>query len=128
VLSGIPSTAHALLTGGDPLAAAVAAGNLLLPARPERRWPLLAAGGVAHAVLSAGWGVAVAFAVRRSARSPVAVGAAAGAAHAAQDHGLVVHRPAGRRRPRIRALPVWPQVADHVAFGAIAGAALRRRV
>jgi hypothetical protein len=26
----------------------------------------------------------------------------------------------------IRALPVWPQVADHLAFGAVAGAVLRR--
>jgi hypothetical protein len=64
----------------------------------------------------------------RRARAPVAVGAAAGAAIAALDLGLVVHGPAGRRWPLIRALPVWPQVADHVAFGAIAGAALRRRV
>ena len=43
-LSGIPSTAHALATGRDPLEAAYAAGTIVLPreTRPER---LLAAGG-----------------------------------------------------------------------------------
>ena len=33
----------------------------------------------------------------------------------------------GRRLPRIRALPLLPQVADHVAYGAAVGAVLSRR-
>ena len=82
VLSGAPSTVHALVTGADPLAAIRAAGNLLLPA-DARPAALLAAGAVAHV--------------------------------------------ARRRWPLIRALPVGPQVADHLAFGAIAGAVLAAR-
>ncbi|MDQ1516362.1 MAG: hypothetical protein QOE80_2192 [Actinomycetota bacterium] len=126
VLSGLPSTAHALLTGRDPLAAARAAGNLLLPAdaRPEA---LLVAGGLAHAAVSLGWATVLAVAVRRTSLSPVAAGLAAGAAIAAVDLGLLAHGPAGRRWPLIRALPVGPQVADHLAFGAVAGAVLARR-
>jgi hypothetical protein len=67
--------------------------------------------------------------VRRTSLSPVAVGLAGGAAIAAVDLGLLAHGPLGRRWPLIRALPVGPQVADHLAFGAIAGAVLdlRRR-
>ena len=126
LLSGAPSTIHALLTGSDPLAAAKAAGNLLLPADAGRR-ALLLAGGVAHVVLSLGWGTFLAMAVRRTSLPPVAAGLAAGAAIAAVDLGLLAHGPFGRRWPLIRALPVGPQVADHLAFGAIASAVLRRR-
>jgi hypothetical protein len=125
VLSGIPSTVHALVTGRDPLAAARAAGNLLLPAE-ARPGALLVAGGLAHAVISLGWGTVLAVAVRRTPGN-VVVGAVAGAAIAAVDLGLVAHGPAGRRWPLIRALPVGPQVADHIAFGALAGAVLHRR-
>ena len=126
VLSGLPSTGHALLTGGDPLAAARAAGNLLLPA-DSRPGQLLVAGGVAHVAVSLGWGTVLAVAVRRSSLAPITVGVLAGLIIAAVDLGLVAHGPVGRRWPLIRALPVVPQVADHVAFGAIAGAVLARR-
>jgi hypothetical protein len=126
LLSGAPSTIHALLTGGDPLAAARAAGNLLLSADagPGR---LLVAGGIAHVALSVGWGTVLAMAVRRTSLPPSAVGLAGGAAIAALDLGLLAHGPFGRRWPLIRALPVGPQVADHLAFGTIAGAVLRGR-
>ena len=124
LLSGLPSTVHALLTGRDPLDAARAAGNLLLPA-DARPAALLVAGGLAHAAVSLGWGTVLAVAVRRTSVSPVAVGLAGGAAIAAVDLGLLAHGPIGRRWPLIRALPVGPQVADHLAFGAIAGAVLR---
>ena len=113
-LSGIPSTAHALATGRDPLEAAYAAGTILLPGetRPQR---LLAAAVPVHLGISIAWTVALDRAgVRGAAR-----GAVAGLAIAALDLGLV-----GRRFPRIRALPVVPQLADHAAFGAIAAAML----
>jgi len=125
VLSGLPSTVHAFATGRDPLAAARAAGNLLLPA-DARPGALLAAGAIAHAGMSLGWGTVLAMAVRRAPLAPVAAGALAGAAIAAVDLGLA-HGPPGRRWPLIRALPVVPQVADHIAFGAVAGAVLARR-
>lgn len=125
VLSGLPSTVHALVTGADPLAAARAAGNLLRPA-DARPAALLAAGAVAHVALSLGWGTVLAVAVRRCPASPLVAGLVGGAAIAAVDLGLA-HGPAGRRWPLIRALPVGPQVADHLAFGAIAGAVLAAR-
>jgi hypothetical protein len=68
-------------------------------------------------------------AVRRTPlrRSPTAAGLLVGAGIAAVDLGLLAHGPIGRRWPLVRALPVGPQVADHLAFGAIAGAVLGRR-
>jgi hypothetical protein len=42
-------------------------------------------------------------------------GALAGLAVAALDLGV-----AGRRFPRVRALPLVPQLADHALFGAVA--------
>ncbi len=125
IVSGLPSTVHALVTGGDPLAAARAAGNLVLApdAAPER---LLAAGALVHISISLGWGTVVAVALPDLSDLPAtraaAWGAAAGLAIAAVDLGLF-----GRRRPLIRALPFWPQVADQVAFGVVTGALLSGR-
>lgn len=117
VLSGAPSTAHALLTRGDPLEATAAAGSLLLR-RETSRARLLAAAVPVHAALSLGWGVMLAAVLPR--RGTAAWGAVAGLAIAAVDLGV-----AARWFPRVRALPLAPQVADHLAYGAIAGAVLR---
>ena len=115
VLSGAPSTLHALVTGGDLLAATRAAGTLL-PGRRDR--PGLLAGVVAHVVITVAW-VAVLAAVSR--RRPLGPwrGALAGAGIAALDLGVV----APMRAPAIAALP-QPQWADHLAFGALVGACL----
>ena len=110
--SGLPSTAHALVTGRSPLAAARAAGALL--GRPG-----LGRGAIAHAVLSVGWSAVLVTVLPR--RHAVAWGALAGLAMAALDLGL-----ADRAVPAVAALPRWPQVADHVAFGALVGAVVRR--
>ncbi|HUR86611.1 MAG TPA: hypothetical protein VMY78_14810 [Solirubrobacteraceae bacterium] len=119
VLSGAPSTAHALLTRGDPLEASLAAGTLLLP--HEQRAPrLLAAAAVAHAALSLGWAFVLAALLPR--RHATIAGAAAGIAIAALDLGVV-----GRRVARIRALPLAPQVLDHVAFAVTVATVLERR-
>ncbi|MGH3858057.1 hypothetical protein [Actinokineospora sp.] len=119
VLSGAPSTAWAVVTGQDPLAATRAAGSLLLP-HESRQGRLLVAAGIVHTGLSLGWASALAATLPR--RNTTAAGAVAGLAIAALDLGLV-----GRRFPLIRALPVLPQVADHVAFGLLVGAILTRR-
>lgn len=111
VLSGAPSTLHALATGRDPLAATLAVGSILLPGE-TRRSRLLAAAVPAHLALSFGWAVVLDRAEVRTARA----GAVAGLAIAAFDLGVV-----GGRFPRIRALPLGPQLADHVAYGAIVG-------
>ena len=115
-LSGIPSTAHALATGRNPLEATYAAGSIVLPGetRPGR---LVAAAVPVHLALSLGWTVVL---DRAGARGTLR-GALAGLGIAALDLGLV-----GPRFARVRALPLGPQVADHVAFGAIAGRLLRR--
>ncbi|MEV8562325.1 hypothetical protein AB0478_38985 [Streptomyces sp. NPDC051917] len=116
VLSGVPSTLHALATRRDPLAATRAAGSLLLPdeARSAR---LLAAAIPVHFGLSVGWGVALAAVLPR--RATTAWGALAGLAIAALDFSVP-----GRRTAQIRALPRWPQVADHLTYGVIAAAAV----
>ena len=119
VVSGAPSTAIALALGEDPLEATLAAGSLLLP-RERRRSRLLAAALPTHLALSLGWGAVLVVVLPR--RRAVLLGALAGLAIAALDLGVV-----GRRHPRVRALRTLPQVADHLAFGAVAGAVLARR-
>ena len=117
-LSGTPSTVHAMATGRSPFDALRAAGTLLLAddAPPSAR---AAAGVAAHGAISLSWGVVLAVVLPR--RRAVVWGALAGLAIAGLDLGVL-----GRRRPRIRALPTLPQVADHVAFGALVGATVSR--
>jgi hypothetical protein len=119
VLSGAPSTAHALLTRTNPLEASLAAGTLLLP-HEGRTSRLLPAALVAHAALSLGWAVVLARVLPRRHTAVPAV--AAGLAIAALDLGVI-----GRRFPRIRALALLPQILDHVAYAVTVGAVLERR-
>jgi len=118
-LSGTPSTLHALMRRRSPLEATLAAGAMVTG---ERRPAAvrLAAALLVHLALSLGWTVLLDRVLPDRGRA--AWGALAGLGIAALDLGVV-----GRRIPAIRALPPGPQVADHVAFGAIAGAALGRR-
>ena len=118
IFSGLPSTLHALLTNSDALGASRAAGSVLLP-REERPLRLLAAAVPVHIALSLGWAVLLAASLPR--KKPVTEGVAAGLAIAAFDLGVV-----GRRYPRVRSLPLLPQIADHVAFGVITSRALSR--
>jgi len=119
VLSGLPSTVDALVRGADPLEAGAAAGTLLLPSE-LRTGRLLLAGVAVHLALSLGWALVLAFVLPR--RATIASGVTGGLAIAALDLGLV-----GRRFPRVRALPLPPQIADHVAFGVVVGAVVRQR-
>jgi hypothetical protein len=79
----------------------------------------LAAGAV-HLTVSLGWALVLARVLPR--RHTAAWGAAAGLGIAALDLGIV-----GRRLPRIRALPLGPQLVDHALYGAVVGAVLARR-
>jgi hypothetical protein len=117
VLSGAPSTLVALVRGDDVLAATRAAGTLV-PGRRDR--PGVVAGIAVHAGLTVWW-TCVLTAVLRRVRGGAVTGAVAGAAVAALDLGI-----GARRYPAIRALPQLPQWADHLAFGAVVGAATRR--
>lgn len=119
IASGIPSTAHALAIGADPLASSLAVGATVL-SRERRRPVLVVVAAIAHVALCAGWASVLAALLPR--RRGAAWGAVAGVGIAALDLGVI-----GRRMPRIRALPAAPQVADHVAFGAVVGFVLERR-
>ena len=118
VVSGLPSTLYAVATRRDPLEATLAAGSILLPNETRRVRLVLAAAPVRLAI-SLGWSLVLARALPR--RRPRFEGAVAGLAIAALDFGLI-----GRRFPRIRALPVAPQIADHVAYGLAVAWALTR--
>jgi hypothetical protein len=117
IVSGAPSTAHALLTGRPPLDAARAAATLL-PGRRKR--PGLVAGVAAHVAVSAGWGLVLGLVLPK--RHTVVWGAAAGTAIAGLDLGVI----AKNRAPAIAALPQPWQWADHIVFGAALGWVLSR--
>lgn len=114
VLSGLPSTVHALAAGADPLRAARAAGTLLPGHRPG-----MLAGALAHLLVSSGWSV-VLIAIDRRYRIGALGGALAGLLIAALDLELL-----GRHYPAVRELPRLPQWLDHIAFGAVLGGCLR---
>lgn len=86
----------------------------------ERTGPLVAAAVPVHGALSLVWGVALSVLLPRS--NTLAWGVAGGLAIAALDLGVV-----GRVFPRIRALAQGPQVADHICFGVVVAAVVRRR-
>ena len=111
VVSGVPSTLHALVTGRGVLDSARAAGTLV-PGRLDR--PGLIAGGVVHGAVSAFWGLVLGWLLPR--RHTVAWGALAGLGIAAISLPTV-----GRTRPAIAALPQVPQWADNVTFGLVMG-------
>lgn len=119
LISGAPSTVHALMIGGRPLEASLGAGAIVLP-REQRPGRLLLAAIPVHLALSLGWALVLAALLPR--RLTVGFGALAGLGIAALDLGVI-----GRRLERIRALPQAPQVADHVAYGATVGAVLSIR-
>jgi hypothetical protein len=117
VVSGAPSTAHAVFTGRPPLEAARAAATLL----PRHRdHPNVAQGLFVHVVVSAGWGAVLGLVLPK--RHTVGWGAVAGLAIAALDLDVV----ARRKAPAIAALPQAWQWADHAVFGATVGWVLSR--
>lgn len=129
--SGLPSTVHALATGGDPLQATRAAATLV-PCRRDcqdqrnrrdvRNRREVMTGAAVHLVVSAGW-TAVLAAVDRRRGLGLLGGVKAGLLIAALDLEVI-----GRTRPAIHALPRLPQWLDHIAFGAIVGVLLGGRL
>jgi hypothetical protein len=122
IFSGLPSTLYALRTGGSFRSAVhyvydatCAVGTLVPPGRPG-----FMRGAIAHLGISVTFGEALARTLPQ--RRSVAWGAAAGLAMGVINVGMI-----GRRFPAIRALPLIPQLADNVAFGALFAAVADRR-
>jgi hypothetical protein len=121
LLSGAPSTfdAFRLHRGVRPVLSYVreatsAIGTLVPPGRPG-----LLRGAVIHVGISALCGEGLARTLPR--RHSMAWGAGAGLALGVINVGVI-----GRRFPAIKALPLVPQLADHVAFGVLFAAIVDR--
>ena len=117
ILSGIPSTLWALVSGGDVWEATLAAGATLIG--PDATFTqLFAAAAVAHGGMSLFWaGVLSALLPRKW---PIICGTVAGAFIAVLDILMI-----GQAFPSIRELAFLPQLADHMMFGAVLGAVVR---
>jgi hypothetical protein len=114
VLSGAPSTLDALRRQRELRSAVIyvrdatrAVGTLVPPGRPG-----FVRGAVIHVGISVLCGEALARTLPE--RHSTTWGAAAGLALGVVNVGLI-----GRRFPAIAALPLVPQLADNVAFGAV---------
>jgi hypothetical protein len=123
LLSGLPSTAWALLTGGDVIEATRAAGSMLLPDESSTR-KLVAAAALVHPAVSLFWALALWRWLPRRATLEWALLAAV--LIALLDLKLI----APLFFPQVAALDFWPQLADHLMWGAAFGIALgwRRRL
>lgn len=116
----------AVLRGQNVLASTEAIGAAVLRRRSLRTTRLLA-GAAVHLILSLLWARVLDRLLRgplsnaASTRTERAVaGATFGLGIAALDLGIV-----GRRLPTIRSLATGPQVADHLAYGALVGWSLK---
>ena len=120
LLSGLPSTVWALLQRSDATAATRAAGAMLLPHETRFAY-LLAAAALVHALVSLGWATVLWYLLPR--RQVVLWALAASAAIALVDLRLI----APAFFPAVAALDFWPQLADHLMWGAAFGQVLRRQ-
>ena len=114
LLSGAPSTLFALASSGDPTEATRAAGAMLLPSETDFR-KLLAAAAVVHPLVSLFWAVLLWLTLPR--RYVVLWAMLASVAIALLD--LLVIAP--KFFPAVAALAFWPQLADHLIWGACVG-------
>lgn len=114
---------HALFVGLDPWGPLLAAGSIVAGAdAPPGR--LVFAGIVVHGALSLFWAIVLALILPRLPRtSIIRWGGLAGALIAVLDLRLI-----GPSFVRIAALPLIPQLLDHIAFGAIVAIVIRARL
>ena len=113
LLSGIPSTLHALFTGGDPLEATRAAGAMV--GRPDS----IAAAAAVHGSVSLFWAVILWLSLPRTYTALWSL--LASAAIAVLDLRII----APLFFPEVAALAFWPQFADHLMWGASAALGFR---
>jgi|SRR5687767_1890685 len=119
-LSGLPSTLYALWTGGDVLEATRAAGAMLLAG--EMALPkLLLAAAVVHSAVSLFWALVL---VLMLPRDNVMLWAIAASIGIAVLDLLIIAPPFF---PEVAALTFWPQLADHLMWGAALGLTLQIR-
>jgi hypothetical protein len=120
VLSGVPSTVHALLARRDVTEATRAAGAMLVSAdAPLHRW--LPAAALVHGAVSLFWAAILWRTLPRS--HPLLAASVAAAAIGVLDLRVI----APRRYPHVARLPFWPQMADHLMWGLSLGVVLARR-
>lgn len=120
ILGGVPSTVHALATGGDPLEATRAAGAMLVdPASADAT--LIAAAALAHLGVNFFWTALLVWLLPR--RRVLAWALVAAAAIALLDLRVI----APLFFPEVHALAFGPQLADHLAWGAALGGVLAWR-
>jgi hypothetical protein len=120
LVSGIPSTIYAWVTGGDITEATRAAGAMLIP--PSSDLPaLVLAAGVAHTAISFFWAAILVFILPRN---HVIVWATAAAVLIALLDLRII---APAFFPEVAALRFGPQLADHLMWGASLGWTLARR-
>ncbi len=117
-LSGAPSTLWALYTGGDIGEATWAAGAMLLPADAPRPW-LFAAAALVHGSVSAFWALVGGALLPR--RHTAAWALLMAVAIGLLDLRLI----APALFPSVAALAFWPQMADHLMWGACLGVPLQ---
>lgn len=121
VFSGLPSTLHALAIGADPLEATLAAGAMLAPPSSGTA-VLVGAAALVHPAVSLFWTALFGLLLPR--RHVLAWALIGSAAVALLD--LLVIAP--RLFPAVAALPLWPQFADHLMWGALLGGTLQWRM
>ena len=119
LLSGLPSTVWALATGGDVTEATRAAGAMLL-SHESSLAKLIATAALVHSAVSLFWSVALWLALPRRATLEWALLAAV--LIAIFDLKLI----APVWFPSVAALDFWPQLADHLMWGAAFAIALGR--
>lgn len=117
LLSGIPSTVYALITGADAMDPPRAAAAMLLRSESEG-WRLFAAATLVHCVVSLFWAIVLWRLL--PARHTLVWALAASFAIALIDLRLI----APAFFPEVAALDFWPQVADHLMWGACYGMGL----
>jgi hypothetical protein len=118
--SGIPSTLWALATGGNMTEATRAAGAMLLPASSPT-WKLFLAAALVHCAVSLFWAALLVLILPR--RRTLLWALVAAVAIGLLDLRVI----APRFFPEIAALPFWPQMADHLMWGACLALALQFR-
>jgi hypothetical protein len=120
LLSGIPSTMHAFLTGGDIMHATRAAAGML--GQFDASLPrMLAAAALVHGAVSLFWAFVLVLMLPHRWTTLWAVGASV--AIAILDLRII----APSYFPQVAALEFGPQLADHLMWGTCVGITLERR-